>query len=45
VEDKEAERHGLVRIVDESGDDYLFPGSHFVAIVLPRRLAAAFAAS
>ncbi|MCX5806645.1 MAG: hypothetical protein NT010_11360 [Proteobacteria bacterium] len=28
ISDKEAERHNQVRIIDESGEDYLYP-SHF----------------
>ena len=34
--DRAAEQHGLVRIVDESGDDYLYPKSFFRAISLPQ---------
>jgi hypothetical protein len=34
--DRAAEKHGLVRIVDESGDDYLYPKSFFRAIALPQ---------
>ena len=33
--DAAAEKHGLVRIVDESGDDYLYPKTFFRAIALP----------
>ena len=29
-----AERHGQVRIIDESGEDYLYPADFFVAITL-----------
>jgi len=29
-----AEKHGLVRVIDESGEDYLYPASCFVAIPL-----------
>ena len=32
--DKMAERHGQVRIIDESGDDYLFPARYFAPIRL-----------
>jgi hypothetical protein len=32
--DRAAEKRGLVRIVDESGDDYLYPKSFFRAIAL-----------
>lgn len=34
--DAAAGRHGLVRIVDESGEDYLYPGEYFIAIRLPQ---------
>jgi hypothetical protein len=33
--DREAERSGDLRIVDESGDDYLFSAKRFVAIEVP----------
>jgi len=33
--DSKAERSGYLRIVDESGDDYLYPGHRFVAADLP----------
>ena len=33
--DKEAEREGDLRVVDESGEDYLFSASRFVAIDVP----------
>ena len=33
-----AARTGDLRIVDESGEDYLFPGSSFVAINPPARV-------
>ena len=43
--DPDAEVHRQVRVVDESGEDYLFPASHFAAVALPaalrRRLLAA----
>ena len=31
-----AEKHGLLRIVDESGDDYLYPKAFFRSIALPQ---------
>ncbi len=34
--DEEAEKEGFLRIVDESGDDYLYPQSYFVLVQLPR---------
>ena len=33
--DEEAERDGDLRVVDESGDDYLFSADRFVAIEVP----------
>ena len=33
--DKKAARHGLVRILDESGEDYLYPQDFFVSIEIP----------
>jgi hypothetical protein len=33
--DKEAERHNQVRIIDESGEDYLYPSDFFAPIGLP----------
>ncbi len=36
VTDPESERHGLIRIIDESGEDYLYPDGFFLSIVLPQ---------
>jgi hypothetical protein len=33
--DAQAERHGLVRIVDESGEGYLYPREFFHLVDLP----------
>lgn len=33
--DEEAEREGDLRIIDESGEDYLFSADRFVAIEVP----------
>ena len=33
--DEAAERRGLIRVIDESGEDYLFPSGLFVALALP----------
>ena len=30
VPDPDAEKDGMLRVVDESGEDYLFPASYFV---------------
>jgi len=36
LRDAQADEHGFVRIIDESGDDYLYPKSMFRAIALPQ---------
>jgi hypothetical protein len=33
--DPAGEKHGLLRIIDESGDDYLYPKAFFRPIALP----------
>ena len=35
LRDRDAERDGDLRVMDESGDDYLFPAARFVAINVP----------
>ncbi len=35
IPDADAEQHGQVRVVDESGEDYLFSADRFVAIEVP----------
>ncbi|MGA3027439.1 MAG: hypothetical protein ABSF98_21990 [Bryobacteraceae bacterium] len=32
IADGDSERHGMLRVVDESGEDYLYPRDWFVAI-------------
>ena len=34
--DDAAAQEGYVRVVDESGEDYLYPTTYFVAVDLPR---------
>ncbi len=41
--DEDARREGYVRVVDESGEDYLYPEAYFVAVQLPRRAERALA--
>ncbi len=36
LRDLDAERHGLMRVIDESGDDYLYPKTLFRLIELPQ---------
>ena len=38
-----ARKHGLVRVVDESGAGYLYPASRFQRVTVPPRLARALA--
>ena len=34
--DRRAEADGLVRVIDEDGEDYLYPEDWFVAVEVPR---------
>jgi len=34
--DEDAKQEGYLRIIDESGEDYLYPESYFIPIQLPR---------
>lgn len=43
MSDPEAEAHGMLRVVDETGEDYLFPAVLFVPIEIPEAAAHAFA--
>ena len=36
IEDQEAQAHKLIRVIDESGEDYLFPEKMFIPIELPQ---------
>ena len=42
VEDPAAEARRLLRVVDESGEDYLFPAELFVPIEVPEKAVPAF---
>ena len=35
VEDTDAQAHRLLRVVDESGEDYLYPRGNFLPVILP----------
>ena len=41
--DADAASDGDVRVVDESGEDYLYPVAYFVPIELPKSVEAVFA--
>jgi hypothetical protein len=34
--DSRAEKLGQIRVIDESGEDYLYPAESFVALTLPQ---------
>jgi hypothetical protein len=36
IPDKKADKDGYLRVVDESGEDYLYPASYFVRLHLPQ---------
>ncbi len=38
IEDDEALAHGMIRVIDESGEDYLFPQRLFANLVLPKEI-------
>jgi hypothetical protein len=38
LRDDDARSEGFVRVVDETGEDYLFPEQNFVPIELPREV-------
>jgi hypothetical protein len=38
LRDTAAEKHGLIRVVDESGDDYLYPKTFFRSLALPQAI-------
>lgn len=38
VEDSAAEKRNFIRVIDESGDDYLYPQSWFVPVAVPENV-------
>lgn len=38
LDDPDAEPHDLIRVVDESGEDYLYPLEWFLQIQLPENI-------
>jgi hypothetical protein len=45
IPDERAEKDGYIRVIDESGDDYLYPSSYFVRVRLPQEAEQAIAAA
>jgi hypothetical protein len=42
IEDEAAAARHFVRVVDESGEDYLYPDSYFVVVELPQAAKSVF---
>jgi hypothetical protein len=36
IPDEGSEKEGYLRVIDESGEDYLYPQSYFILVQLPR---------
>jgi len=45
IPDADAESHGLLRVVDESEDDYLYPAENFVVLDVPSEVQQAIASA
>ncbi len=45
ISDPAAESRRLLRVIDESGQSYLFPESHFITLDLPAAVARAISAA
>jgi hypothetical protein len=43
VPDTQAEAHGQIRVIDESGEDYLYPVDIFLPIEIPEEATRVFA--
>ena len=43
IPDEEAAKDGYLRVIDESGEDYLYPESYFVFVDLPLEVQQALA--
>ena len=43
--DQEASQEGYLRVIDESGEDYLYPADYFVPVELPDAVAKTLALS
>ncbi|TAK05821.1 hypothetical protein EPO44_06215 [bacterium] len=41
IPDEDAKKDGDLRIIDESGEDYLYPADYFLLIDMPRGIARA----
>ncbi len=42
ITDKEVDKEGDIRIIDESGEDYIYPSPYFVPIQIPQSVEESF---
>ena len=45
LEDADAVTEGMVRVIDESGEDYLYPRTYFADVALPQQIERALEAA
>ena len=45
LEDADAVTEGMVRVIDESGEDYLYPRTYFADVALPQQIESALEAA
>ena len=38
IPDPDAEKHKQMRVIDESGEDYLYPEEYFIPVTLPKNV-------
>lgn len=45
IRDQAAAKRQLLRVIDESGEDYLYPAEYFIAVKLPQHISRVIAAA
>lgn len=45
ISDRKADQEGYIRVIDESGEGYLYPASYFIRLQLPHKEEQAIAAA
>ena len=45
ITDENAVKHQMIRVIDESGEDYLYPSNYFVEIEVPKAVEETFSLS
>lgn len=45
ISDEKSEKDGYVRVIDESGEDYLYPAAYFIRLQLPQEAEQAIVAT